>query len=204
MKKIEREIEGIMFTLFKDYDKNNLCKLSYEGRIKWFEHRVYLILINPVEILFNEFKKNPTCRSLETEDSTFVLIATTSICAGIEAAGGFFTGNFSSGSFKEFVNKYMHEDYRKKCYKGKPYLSILRKNFRNGLSHGFTIKDGGVEIELKDYFEEKPYGLEINPVMLFEDFKNAFDKYINDLRTEGEKSEIGKNFRKIFDKIYLK
>jgi len=96
----------------------------------------------------------------------------------------------------------MDRDYFRKSYKRELYVDILRDYFRNGLSHGFTVKDGGVETE-GSYLEIKSYGPEINPVNLFIDFKQAFDKYISDLRKEGKNSQIGNDFKKVFEEIYL-
>lgn len=196
------KIEGKDFTLFADYDKLKLPGLSYSGRVTWFENRVKLILLEPLKRIVAKTLQS----RLNTKKCTVMLGFTTLICSGIEALGGFLEGKEANKhSFKKFVYRYMHKDYKKRQYKCKRYWELLRENFRNGLVHGFCIKDGGVQGPGRKYFEVIPeLGLEIDAWELHRDFQRAFSKYVHDLRTMGEKSGIGQKFNTRFVDVFIK
>lgn len=151
------------------------------------------ILINPVEEVFKI--KN----AFDNENFTIFLGVVTIICCGIEALGGFYKGEAKGEHFKDFVIDYMHPAYKKDRNK----LVALRDNFRNGLAHGFCIKRGGFSWGKKYFTEHKALGLLISIDELFEDFKKAFLKYINDLENENKNSEMVKNFKKRFKGVFI-
>ena len=100
----------------------------------------------------------------------------------------------------------MDPQFSKKNFNGKRYVDLLWDDFRNGLAHGFTIKQGGFE-HCAIYFQEKPIDgfkqLEIDPTNFFEDFKQAISKYLNRLRASSLTDTVRKNFNKAFSDLYI-
>ena len=195
------EIEGQKLTLFIDYDRDKLGKLSYVGKILYFEKRVRKILINPLQIMMQKeiFEK------LEPEDGNSVawLCIVSLICAGIEALGGFYKGKATKDSFIDFLCDYMDPIFKNNKY-GKTTLGqCVRDHFRNGLAHGFSISQGGVE-HFQKYYEIDKFGLQINPRYFWKDFQDAFDKYIEDLRKLSKNEKMANNFLKRFECVFIK
>lgn len=202
-------IEGYKFELFLDYDryysKNDLASLSYKGKVKYFEERINLILLEPLRRMINPSIRK---RLEEKNKSALMLCFTSLICCGIDGLAKYYSGtsdrNKNNQIFKEFVMKYMDRDYFKRKFKGKLFVDYLRDNIRNGLAHGFCIrKDAGIEGPGTEYFKIQPYGLEINPWKLYKDFVNAKKAYIRDLRNTDSNSELAQNFIKQFNNIFI-
>lgn len=192
-------IEGLEFTLFKEKDKDKLPRLSFKGRVEWFEKRVELVLINPLKELADNSFRN----SLKKKDGNILLCFGTLICCGIESLGGFMAGRASFKGFKSFVKKYMDSRWQNILSYGLSYWRALRDDFRNGLAHGFTVQKGGFEAS-SNYFEEKEYGLEIDENLFFQDLEQAFQKYLRDLKNSKESGRIRKNFEKRFRDVFLR
>ena len=121
-----------------DVDRPQLGSLSWNQRIDYFEQRVTLVVLNPLR------------RILQTEihtgqDSSALLIYGVSLCCAIEAVGRFEGGMSKTRSgdrFRDFVRDYMHSDFQTMLGTD-TYANILWKYFRNGLAHGFAVKQGG-------------------------------------------------------------
>jgi hypothetical protein len=128
----------------------------------------------------------------------------------LEALGKFYTGKTSRGNsganFRAFVDKYMDHRFLQTLH-GVTYLDLLWENFRNGLAHGFTIKNGGFEFQ-RSYFQIKTIGaidkLEIDPEHFYNDFTRGVAKYIRDLRAASPTQPISVNFEKAFQDIFIR
>lgn len=191
-------IQGYDFELYKEYDRVNLARINYEGKVYWFKARVDLVLIKPLEVLTEdsireEFKKN---------GGDILLCYGTLICNGIEALGSFYKGRASYKSFRAFVLNYMDTRWQNRRADGVPYWKALRDDFRNGLAHGFTVDKGGFEAS-QNYFEMRPIGLEIDEKMFFNDFKKGYERFINDLIGASPISPSRLNFEKRFKEIFI-
>ena len=193
-------IEGKKYSLFIDYDRANLISLSYRGKLKYFKLRVKKILINPLKILTSKAVFN----KLEPANGSSVawLCIISLICSGIEALGGFYKGIAQKDSFLSFMYRYMNPAFKNRRYKKLSYGECIREYFRNGLAHGFCIKNGGVE-HFNKYFEIHRFGLQINPRYFLNDFLKAFSGYIIDLYGGKINSKIAKNFLKRFKDIFI-
>jgi hypothetical protein len=201
-------IESQDLTLFIDYDRDKLINLSYRGRVEYFELRVRKILMNPLQIMLlpEVFDK------LEPQDSSSVawLCIVSLVCAGIEALGSFYAGRDGIWeTFRDFLKDYMDSSYTTQTYHSRlhgtiTYGEALRRYFRNGLSHGFSIVDGGVEHHYPKYFEVNQFGLQIDPRSLCQDFQQAFSSYVNHLYNASQKSTIVTSFLQRFEDVFIK
>ena len=99
----------------------------------------------------------------------------------------------------------MNEDYSQR-FNGVPYKRLLWDDFRNGLAHGFTIKNGGFDFQ-SNYFEVKPVGgvnqLEIDPKLFYMDFLAGFNAYVNDVKNASPTDKIYVNFNNAFSGIFI-
>lgn len=197
------KIEDEEFSLFIDYDRSKLPKLSYKGKVKYFKLRVEKILINPLKVLI----KKKIFNELEPIDGSSVawFCIVSLICAGIEALGTFYSGKRGDKeTFCRFMYRYMNPVFKNKKYKKMTYGECIREYFRNGLSHGFCIKKGGIE-HFNKYFEiDKQIGLQMNPRYFLKDFLKAFSSYTEDLRKSSSNSSVAKKFSKRFEDIFIK
>lgn len=125
------------------------------------------------------------------------------VCSGIEALGGFYKGKAEKDSYLSFMYRYMNPAFKNRRYQKMTYGECIREYFRNGLAHGFCIKNGGVE-HFKKYFDIHPkYGLQMNPHHFLKDFLEAFSNYTKDLNATKPNSKIAKNFLKRFEDIFI-
>ena len=190
-------IDGTEYALFRDYDCGKYRNLTFSGKVQYLEARVERILISP-------------CRA-EVKmlgETNRGLILVTVICAGISAASTFFNGRQAYGGegekvFVDFVKTYMDPILTERRPKGmESWAQWLYKDVSCGLAHGFTIRDGGFEMELKTYVAVKPYGPEINPGRLLEDLARGWSKYLADVRQGGPGSSLGRRFEARFNRIF--
>ena len=126
-------IEGQELTLFADRDCVKLAGLSFEGRVKWFEHRLRKMLVEPLHRL------KPTNRGTGWDDLWSLLVFGTVLFNGVETLGSF-CAELKSGNrrrFDAFVTGFMDPIYH-------PHLDALW-GFRNGLTHGLTVEEGRFE-----------------------------------------------------------
>jgi hypothetical protein len=187
-----------------DYDRVELPSLNKSQKIRYFcNKRVKYVLLNPLDEMYQSLMK-------EKNESSILLCFANCICCSIEAFGKFYTGKTgqSGNNFKEFVKKYMHSNYVTQRFNSKRYVDILWNCFRNGLAHGFTIKNGGFEHNLKELFKIKNIRskkqLVIDPTLFYRDFRKGVRKYIQDLKKSKLADPIYKNFDKTFTEIFIK
>lgn len=185
-------IEGQEFSLFKDYDRGKLPALSYRGKVRWFDLRTALVLVRPLERL------RP--RRAETRGmprASFMLVFGTILFGGVEAFGSFYRGKEGTWrTFRDFIHDFMDSRLR-------PHTNELRNDFRNGLAHGLTVKNGGFEFGVGGPLRvDRVLGLEIDPDFLLRDFKQARRRYLRQLRADGPISPIGQAFTTRFHEIF--
>jgi len=81
----------------------------------------------------------------------------------------------------------------------------LYEYVRCGMSHCFGISFGGFEIDtLYDpphYLRHTRFGPEIEPFLLFEDFKQAAFRYLSDVKKADPSKPISRKFRQRFEYI---
>ena len=166
-----------------DYDRPDLPYLTQDERILYFEERVNMVLLRPLDHMLNK-----TNVVMGRDDSSALLIFTVAICSALEATGKFLEGGrgMNQERFHAFVKKYMNPDYENKTLASMAYWQILWKHFRNGISHGFSVCHGGLEGDsVGTYFTVKTIAgvqcLIINEYNLLEDVDQAIQAYIADL-----------------------
>jgi hypothetical protein len=192
-------------TYWLDIDQPHLPGLSLAERINYFEGRVRLVLITPLDRLIE------TDEFLGKEDSTALLIAGAAICHGIEAIGRFLLNGRSDPAggkcFVSFAEKYMDEDLRLRSIGDESYASLLWRDFRCGLSHGFNIRGGGFDggkADTDPYFVMDGDKLKVNPYQFYGDFRRGFERYLKDLRDPRSPDALRENFGKTFKRIFIK
>jgi hypothetical protein len=161
-----------------------------------------MVLLSPLRELFSSMEKHK-------KNSSTVLCFGTCACCAIEALGKFCTGRLgrrtSWHNFEKWIDKYMHKDFSK-TFNGIKYKRLLWDDFRNGLAHGFTIKNGGYDFQT-NYFEVKSVcgvnQLEIDPKQFYLDFLSGFNSYIADLKKASPSDTIYRNFDKTFKGIFI-
>jgi hypothetical protein len=186
-----------------DYDRPQLSSLDAAGRIDYFEKRVRLVVINPLErIVSNEIHVGP--------DSSAVLIFGVAICCAIEASGKFLKGGKGTKAelFDDFLTVYMDGEYRSERVGRHTYGEALRRHFRNGLAHGFTVCHGGFEGNRgQPYFSVRPIAgtpsLMVNPYLLFDDFAAGFGRYLSNLRACRPTDRLFRDFDRVFDSVFI-
>ena len=188
-----------------DYERKYLPSLTDNQRIDYFEKRLNLVLLVPLEHMYRDLMKKGNRRSSP------LLCFSTCICCAIEGLGKFSTGKTRSNGagkrFRAFVASFMDPQFSNKKFNSKRYVDLLWDDFRNGLAHGFTIKHGGFE-HCASYFQEKPIDgfkqLEIDPTHFFEDFKQAISEYLKRLRASSLSDTVRKHFNKAFTDLYIR
>src|SRR5579871_1264282 len=174
-----------------DYDRPCLSALAPLDRIDYFELRIRLVLLRPLERIVNN-------ELVGQEKSSALLIFAVSLCCAIEATGKFLTGGkkgITRGDrFKKFIRTYMNPAFYTTELNGVFYGDILWTSFRNGLAHGFAVCHGGFESNQGKYFEIQNHPgyacLMINPKLLYEDYSDGFEKYLKDLRSATTTDEL--------------
>jgi len=163
------QIEGIDFSLFADRDRANLERLSFGGRVDWFERRFNRMLVGPLERL------RPTGRGGHEDDLWTLLVFGTVLLSAMEALGSFCsTAASNRARFEAFVQTFMPQSYQS-------HLGTLW-SFRNSLTHGLTVETGSFE-----FFDGTPVKIQddsvaIDPDSLFRDFIFAWDAFLDAVR----------------------
>ena len=170
-----------------DDDRPYLSVLMTDEKIDYFEKRVGLVLIRPIDHLWND-----TTEVLGRSDSSALLIVNVSVCCAIEACGRFLKGD--NRKFKKwdyfdyFISRYMSPDF-KTTLNGWEYSRFLWSYFRNGIAHGFAINHGGFDQKNPNggYFSVRNSNgrdcLTIDPHQFWAEFKKGFNRYVGDLRS---------------------
>ena len=184
-------VEGYACSLFADRDRAVLPQLTFRGKVRWFELRIRRMLIRPLDVL------RPTRRGRYEADISFLLVFGTVLFNGVEALGSFYKGRDGSGqTFRDFVTDFMNPTYHR-------HISEMRDDFRNGLAHGLAIKNGGFEFLSRTPARVDPrQGVQIDPDVLFRDFKRAVRTYLSRVRRAGPTSPLGQAFLRRFNQVF--
>jgi hypothetical protein len=142
--------------------------------------------------------------------SNLGLILVSGICAAISAAGTFLKGQRAPRGcdekyFNDFVATYMDPILQRKqrSRRDQTWIKWLYRDLRCGLSHSFTIENGGIEYQVPKYIVvRRKHGPEINPRHLLRDFERGFHKYLNDVALDGPNKDLGQLFERRFDQIF--
>ena len=209
------KIEGAIFSLLYDYDRDKLKALSDQGKIEWFKHRMRFLFINPVKTLWD--RNSDAYRLINTPDRSdirehrgFNLSIFCTVLLGVESYGAFLRGvtgreRENEPNFSAFIQAYMKDWY--KCVhvnRSPKHLSaLLWDHCRNALTHGFRILEIGidyVEKEGKEVNYGKVDGIPmINCFKFFNDFTKSIENFYRDLASN---STAKKNFLQTFNAFY--
>lgn len=196
------EFRGVDYSLLKDYDKGKYSHLSFDEKVEYLRARVRFILTDPCRaIVANAVLKDGTPLG------NLGLILATAVCAGISAAGTYLKGQRAPRGqdeqyFTDFVRAYMDPLLQKQNSMSVTWAQWLYKEVRCGLAHAFVIENGGIEYEVQTYVADKPYGPEINPSNLLEDFVRGWENYLGDVSKVGRGVGLGAFFEKRFDEVF--
>jgi hypothetical protein len=192
-----------------DYDRPSLHLLTPNERIDYFEKRVRLVVVNPLDrILNNEVHV--------ASDSSALLIFGVALCSAIEATGKFRVGCLQSGGagvnktrFQSFLKHYMAPEYQTHMLDSSTYGDVLWKHFRNGLAHGFSVCHGGFEGNRGEpYFSVRQItgqnSLLVNPYVLFSDYLVGLGRYLSELRGCQPTDQLFTDFDMVFDAVFIK
>jgi len=190
------KIDGIQYSLFKDYDKGKYKHLTFSGKVTYLDARVDRILIRPCASAMKT--------ALQTD---LGLILVTAICAGISAASTYLKGQKAPHGkdeefFLGFVRAYMDPVLQEPAVGSLTWAEWLYKHVRCGLAHNFTIETGGVEYEASSYVELKSYGPEVRPQDLLADFSRGWSRFLDDVIRAGPGQSLGALFVKRFDEVF--
>jgi hypothetical protein len=199
-----REQDFKSLTGWVDYDRPHLPGLTKSQEIRYFQRRLKRTVLAPLWRMCIDDTRGWTNESP-------VLCFGTCVCCAIEALGKFYTGKIGRGvsghNFVAFVQKYMDPGWLANSFKGQRYVDHLWASFRNGLAHGFVIKEGGFERQ-RTLFEVKPVRgaqqLEIDPTRLFRDFKCGAGRFARDLRAASTSDPLFVNFHTAFDGVFIR
>ncbi len=196
------------FSYWADEDRDRLRCCDHDQKINWFKERVQMVLIRPLEhIVTSDIM-------LGRPNSSALLIVGVAICCAIEAMGRFILNGRpdreNKDCFKAFAHKYMSPDLELKRIgrRRTSYSTLLWRDFRNGIAHGFTVKHGGFfGSKVGPYFNvDRVDGrdvLKVNPYRFYADFRQGFDKYLRALRNAGTNDPLRVNFLHTFDEIFI-
>jgi hypothetical protein len=104
--------------------------------------------------------------------------------------------------FERFVTDYMSKELGARHIGKRSYSTIIWKDFRNGLAHGFAVCGGGFNGNRGNpYFGLDASGnLTVSPAELFDDFVQGFKRYVADLRAGDPKVVM---FEKVFQHVFI-
>lgn len=176
---IRAHIDGQALSLFVDYDRPRLIKLSTEGRLEYFRRRFNLVVLEPLAVLLEEHD-NPK-HGADREAAVLLLWGNALMCA-IEALGHFMTPSTAPNSeaFLTFVHAFMDSSWRNRPQNPPPgvdsYARWLWDSFRNGLAHGAYVKNGGFEPLGGRMYVEAEIGLKVDQYALDIDFRSGVKK----------------------------
>ena len=217
----KKRIENDDFTLFYDYDElrdGKLSKLSVDGKIEWFRHRMKAVFLSPLRKLFDQtsdvHKQLNSPPNTEWPWSAFMTATFSILLNGVEALGSFLPysktfvheHNKNRGKnyfrFRGFIQSYMPDwdvEIPGTSYQSSYLPEILWDHFRNGIAHAFVVEGGGIEFEADPTRWKIKWGryLEIGPIRFFEDFEKGVTNFFEDA-----KSKYRKEFLSRFEVAY--
>jgi len=169
---IRATIDGQSLSLYVDYDRDRLPKLSDEGKLEYFEKRFEFVVLNPLMAM------------LDRNEAPYpmLLIWGNALMCAIEALGHLLTPPVATNSqaFQAYVTSFMDAGWRDRPQNPPPgvdyYWRWLWDSFRNGLTHGAYVKNGGFEKLGDRLFIETKGGLKVDAWALDIDFRNGLKK----------------------------
>lgn len=194
---IRATIDGQALSLFVDYDRARLAKLSAEGKVEYFEKRFELVVLDPLSHMLAH-NDNPY--------PMLIIWGNAMMCA-IESVGHFLTPSVATNSqaFQTFVTSFMDSAWRERP-KQPPsgvdyYWRWLWDSFRNGLAHGAYVKNGGFEKLGDRLFVEAKGSLKVDAYQLDVDFRNGLAKLKRTLKQP--ENYFRTTFMERFDWTYI-
>ncbi len=175
---IRATIDGQDLSLFVDYDRDRLVKLSDDGKLTYFERRFEFVVLDPLTGM------------LDSNDAPYpmLLLWGNALMCGVEALGHLLTPPQATNSqaFQTFVTSFMDAGWRDRPKQPPPgvdyYWRWMWDSFRNGLTHGAYVKNGGFEKLGDRLFVEINGGLQVDAWALDIDFRNGLTKMHKALR----------------------
>lgn len=193
---------GKGYSGWKDYDRPVLeGDLCLEDRLAYLRSRLDLICFNSLDRVY--LRSSSHHSAVNGPEMSFFILGTTVICCAVEALGGFVLNNHRSNGvkFRAFLDKYMPE-WSASLSNGSTVRDWLWDNLRNGLAHGFVIKNGGMEdLKMARFQEQAPGKVLIHAEMLYQDLKVGKDRYIAEVAGKSD-IPLTKNFEKHFQEVF--
>lgn len=202
---IRAVIEGQSLCLYIDYDRPRLELLSIDGKIEYLERRFGFVVLGPLAILLDELDSHREGK--DGEVSVLIVWGNVLMCA-IEALGHFLTPWMvaNAEAFQTFVTGFMDPSWKTRPRNPPPgvdsYTRWLWDSFRNGLTHGVYVKNGGFEKLGDRLYVETEDGLRVDPWALDVDFRGGVKKMFRALHRPD--NYFRKTFIERFDWTYIK
>jgi hypothetical protein len=173
-------IEGQAVSLYIDYDRARIEKLSDSGKFEYFQRRFDYTVLEPLGVLLDEHD-----RPRHNRNAAVLILWGNSLMCAMEALGHFLTPSLVSNAqaFQTFVTAFMDHSWRDRPQSPPTgvdsYSRWLWHSFRNGLAHGAYVKHGGFEkLNGRLFIESPTSGLRVDPWALDIDFRGGFKKML--------------------------
>lgn len=201
---IRAVIDDQPLSLFVDYDRPRLLKLSDDGKLEYFRRRLQFVVLEPLAVLLDEHD-HPR-HGVDRELSVLLIWGNTLLCA-TEALGHYLTSGSATNAhaFQKFVGEFMDPAWGNKPRRPplgtETYARWLWDSFRNGLAHGAYVKNGGFEKLGDRLFVESDNGLCVDPWALDVDFRSGVKKFFRTLHEPD--NPYRESFIRRFDWTYI-
>lgn len=201
---IRAVIDGQALSLFVDYDRPRLAKLSADGKLEYLQRRLTFVVLEPLAVLMDELDSP---RHGGRREASVLLIWGNAILCTTEALGHFLTLESATNAhaFLTFVNAFMDPSWRGRALRPPPGAESFSKwmwdSFRNGLAHGIYVKNGGFEKLGNRLFIERDGMLMVDPWALDIDFRSGVKRFFQALHDPG--NAYRQTFIERFDRTYI-
>ena len=207
-------IPGDPFTLFYDYDQirdRKLSTLCSGYKVVWLRARLEMTFLEPLRRLWDRssavFKELMFTSPHQQNNCSFSIAAMAVMLNGIEALGAFLRPDLNGRNknkqrFQAFLSQYMKEWAVKVPVSGRPVdvVDPLWANFRNGIAHGFCIKEPG-SLEFLETLRFEPDGqvLRVCPRHFFADLERGVAAYFAFLKNDpGALQKFDTHFNSVY------
>ena len=169
-------IEGMRFTLQRDYDLAQLRRLSLEGRIEWLRRRVNYVVLTPLRLMMPA----KLGELLWSKDCNGVMLLVTLIALSIEALSQFAFPGLQGDRFNKFCMRFLFSSQLKNR---SDRLAWLWQKVRNGLVHNLAILEGGIELRRghRYCFRRTQHGVEMDPTVFLDRFDMGCKRFFANL-----------------------
>lgn len=201
---IQAVIDGEPLSLFVDYDRPRLTKLSAEGKVEYFQRRFQFVVLDALAVLLEENDKK---RYHDEHPGTMLIVWANSVFCAIETLGHFLTPKAATNAqaFHTFVAAYMDASWQETPQKAPPnvdtYARWLWDSFRNGLAHGAYVKHGGFEKLGDRLFVEFQGSLKVDPWAFDIEFRGGVRRMVMALKQPD--NQFRPTFLVRFDRTYI-